>query len=301
MGWKVCSHYSQATSVLIMKVLVTGATGFVGQHVVREMLRRGHEVIAVVRNPIKAKRFDWFDKVEFIKFDIHIDTLKLSDIGDPAILIHLAWGGLPNYNSLHHLDDNLIHHMSFLSSMIEQGILHIMVTGTCFEYGNVNGELSEDMPSLPDNAYSIAKNVLREWLQLLQIEKKFRLQWVRLFYMYGEGQNSNSLLAQLENAIHKGDSEFNMSMGEQLRDYLSINDVAEKLTSILESEVLNGIINCASGKPISVRQLVEDYLSKKNKTMKLNFGFYPYNDYEPMAFWANMEMVNQELARCKEK
>ena len=95
----------------------------------------------------------------------------------------------------------------------------------------------------------------------------------------------NSILSQLENAVIKKEAVFNMSQGEQLRDYLKVEYMAEKIVNYSVDNNLNGIVNCCSGKPISIKRLVEDYIKENNYNIKLNFGFYPYNDYEPMAFW----------------
>ena len=117
------------------------------------------------------------------------------------------------------------------------------------------GCLSEDLQSMPANPYGMAKDTLRKSLQLLQTHYHFDFQWVRLFYMYGPGQNPKSLLAQLDTAIDNNDNVFNMSGGEQLRDYLHVEEVARRLALLVEHPECNGIINCCSGKPISVRRL----------------------------------------------
>jgi dTDP-6-deoxy-L-talose 4-dehydrogenase (NAD+) len=105
--------------------------------------------------------------------------------------------------------------------------------------------------------------------------------------MYGKGQNPNSLLSQLESALEKGETTFNMSGGEQLRDYLPIEKVAEYIVKIAFKKKLNGVINCCSGVPLKVKTLVENYLRKNDKKINLNLGYYPYPDYEPMAFWGD--------------
>jgi len=145
--------------------------------------------------------------------------------------------------------------------------------------------LTEEMETNPTTPYGFAKDTLRKALQLLQKESPFTLQWMRLFYMYGEGQNRNSLLAQLDRAIDEGQAIFNMSAGDQLRDYLSIQEVAENFVLALESPQLEGVINCCSGKPISVFDLVKQRCHTKSSDINLNRGYYPYPDYEPMAFW----------------
>ena len=103
--------------------------------------------------------------------------------------------------------------------------------------------------------------------------------------MFGKGQSDKSILSQLDRALDNGDDVFNMSGGEQLRDYLPVEKVAENISRLCTEQYSNGIYNCSSGIPISVRTLVEAHLKRRNKIIKLNLGFYPYPDFEAMAFW----------------
>jgi dTDP-6-deoxy-L-talose 4-dehydrogenase (NAD+) len=141
----------------------------------------------------------------------------------------------------------------------------------------------------------LAKNTLRVFLQNLQQVQPFTLQWARLFYLHGEGQNPNSLLAALDRAIDAGDDSFNMSAGEQLRDYLAIETAAGYLAAILQQRKFDGVINCASGQPISVRALVEQRLQARGSSIRLNLGHYPYPTHEPMAFWGVTDRLQQLL------
>jgi dTDP-6-deoxy-L-talose 4-dehydrogenase (NAD+) len=149
------------------------------------------------------------------------------------------------------------------------------------------GCLKEDLYTLPNNYYALAKDTLHKSLILYQNQKPFELKWIRLFYMYGIGQNSNSLIAQLDKAIEEDLDYFNMSGGEQLRDYLPIEKVADNIVTIALQNKTYGIINNCSGSPISVKDFVENYLREKNKKIKLNLGFYPYSKTEPMQFWGD--------------
>lgn len=269
-----------------MRVMVTGGTGFVGRHVVSQLLRRGHSVTAIARNLKRAKEMPWFDRVEFIQCDLHTCFMSLFQTKClPNVLVHLAWSGLPNYWDFFHINKNLPSDLAFLEAAVNSGIHHLIVAGTCLEYGMQYGPLTEETETNPSTAYGFAKDALRKALQLLQKEKPYTLQWMRLFYMYGEGQNKNSLLAQLDYAIGESLPIFNMSTGDQLRDYLPIQVVAENFVLALENPHVEGVINCCSGKPISVLDLVKQRCDAKLSNIILNRGHYPYPDYEPMAFW----------------
>jgi nucleoside-diphosphate-sugar epimerase len=155
--------------------------------------------------------------------------------------------------------------------------------------------MSEAMISDPQNPYALAKDTLRKFLFELQKEQEFNFKWIRLFYMFGEGQNPKSLLAQLQIALTNGDMEFNMSGGEQERDYLPVEKVAEYIVAVALQNEVEGIINCCSGKPIKVKELVANYLKENNADIKLNLGYYPYTDYEPMSFWGDNTKLKQIL------
>jgi dTDP-6-deoxy-L-talose 4-dehydrogenase (NAD+) len=284
-----------------VKVLVTGATGFVGRHLVAALLARGCEVRAVARNAETAATLPWINAVEFIAADIHADDLNIAALTDGIdALVHLAWPGLPNYRALFHFEHNLMADYRFIKGAVEAGVSHVLVTGTCFEYGMQSGPLSEHTAPQPSNPYGLAKNTLRLFLQNLQQVQPFTLQWVRLFYLHGEGQNPNSLLAALDRAIDAGDDSFNMSAGEQLRDYLAIETAAGYLAAIVQQREFDGVINCASGQPVSVRALVEQRLRARGATIQLNLGHYPYPTHEPMAFWGVTDRLQQLLGASHE-
>lgn len=277
-----------------MKVLVTGATGFVGRHLVPQLLAAGHDVTALARNEVRAREFSWFDQVNFVACDIHTQ-LKAAprSLMQHDAVIHLAWPGLPNYKDLFHFEDTLPADYRFLKWLVEGGIKHLLVTGTCFEYGMQCGCLAEDLPTDPQNPYALAKDTLRKFLEILCPRYEVTLQWARLFYMHGSGQNSKSLLAQLDQALESGAKVFNMSEGEQLRDYLHVDIVARYLVVLFSKPDCSGPVNICSGRPISVRRLVERHLTQQSAAIKLNLGYYPYPDYEPMAFWGSRKKLDR--------
>ena len=201
--------------------------------------------------------------------------------------MHLAWADLPNFKAPSHIQETLPANFLFLQTLIDLGTKQIIVSGTCLEYGMQEGCLSETMATQPMVAYALAKESLRKSLEEIQSQKTYTLQWARLFYMYGEGQGPNSLLAQLDHAIRAKNTSFNMSGGKQLRDYLQVNEVARRLCILLEHPDCNGVVNICSGTPISIIDLVKNHLKKNSVNIALNLGFYPYPEYEPMAFWGD--------------
>ncbi len=283
-----------------MKILVTGASGFIGPYVIAELLEKGHQVVATSLHPEKARAFEWFNKVSYKPFDISLfdDTIDhYAFFERPDILIHLAWEGLPNYKQAFHLERNLPAHSAFLANLFRNGLKDLTVTGTCFEYGMQEGCLREDMAVFPANPYAMAKNELRKNIEAMIKGSGISFKWVRLFYMYGAGQSPGSLLSQLDKALDEGAEVFNMSGGEQERDFLPATEVASCLAAIATQKAISGIINCCSGVPVKVRELVEEHLAKKGKRIKLNLGYYPYPDYEPMRFWGDRTLLNQIMKR----
>ncbi|OAI93135.1 NAD-dependent epimerase/dehydratase family protein [Pseudomonas putida] len=279
-----------------MTVLVTGASGFVGRHLVAALLARGCQVRAVARRQAPARALPWFDRVGFVAADIHDPRTDVAALCEGVdALVHLAWPGLPNYQGLFHLEHNLMADYRFIKHAVEAGVGQVQVTGTCFEYGMQSGPLSETLECRPANAYGLAKHSLHLFLDTLRQQVPFTLQWARLFYLHGEGQNPNSLLAALDRAIDAGQAQFDMSGGEQLRDFLPVETATAHLATLLQRRDFSGVVNICSGQPIAVRSLVERHRAARDSRIALNLGHYPYPAHEPMAFWGDARRLHALL------
>lgn len=277
-----------------MKIAVTGATGFIGRHVLAELAKHDVETIAVVRPATTADHTLPCSDVAHL--DIRSDRQDAYELlGRPDAFIHLAWGGLPNYRSLHHFEQELPAQYRFLKTLTSAGLKNLLVVGTCFEYGMQSGPLSENLEARPTNPYGYAKDSLRRQLGYLQASLPFNLTWARLFYLYGEGQAENSLYPQLRSAVERGETIFNMSAGEQLRDYLPVQQAAAHLVALALQTKDIGLVNVCSGQPVSVRSLVEGWIRENGWSIDLNLGHYPYPDYEPLAFWGDHTYLNTLL------
>jgi nucleoside-diphosphate-sugar epimerase len=279
-----------------MRVALTGATGFIGRHVAAELARRRVDTTLLVRRPPTEPTPHRTVLADCA--DAPADLYERA--GRPDVLLHLAWGGLPNYDSTHHFEQELPAHYRFIKAMVAAGLPHVVVAGTCFEYGLQSGPLHEELPCAPDNAYGFAKDALRRELEFLRARQPFMLTWARLFYLHGEGQAPNSLLPLLHSAAERGDREFPMSGGEQLRDYLPVQAAAADLVGLALRRRDDGIVNLCSGRPVSVRSLVEGWIREHGWSIVPKLGHYPYPRHEPMAFWGDRGKLDRCLAPLNE-
>lgn len=283
-----------------VSVAVTGAGGFVGRHVVKQLEARAISPTLVLR-PGSAVPDGW-SRHSVVQMDIRDAPENAYErLGSPEVLVHLAWGGLPNYASAHHLADELPAQRAFLGGLIAAGLGSLTVTGTCFEYGMQSGALNEWTPTDPVTAYGRAKDELRRELERLREARAFNLTWARLFYLHGAGQAAGSLLPQLEAAIASGDTTFDMSGGEQLRDYLPIDEAARYLVALALNGRDNGTVNVCSGHPVSVREVVERVVAEHGSSIELNLGHYPYPEHEPMAFWGDRTRLDSCMGTTDER
>jgi len=277
-----------------MRVLVTGASGFIGGHVVRALQQLPDiEIIATGRNIERLKALD----VPFLAVDLHDSPGDLyARFGAPEVLIHLAWPDLSSYRDPIHIEQHLWDSYRFIVDMADAGIQRIAGIGTCYEYGQQEGCLSEDCPTAPVTAYGVAKDCLRRMLEYRLAAQCTELRWLRPFYTHGVGQQSRALIPQLDRAIDAGEATFPMSGGEQVRDYLEVSELAQAIAkATLQSEV-SGTINVCSGKPITVRALVEQHIASRGSSIEPEFGQFPYPSHAPMEFWGDTARLTQALS-----
>lgn len=275
-------------------IAVTGASGFVGKHVLNAIAVAGHRTIALSRNPIEADRCQW------MHFDLSDpDSATIRAITQADSVIHLAWGDLPNYRNTSHLDFELPRQIAFVDRLAQEGVRALVVSGTCLEYGSQEGMCTEQMQPSPKLPYPHAKELLRQHLMLLRQRKYFALAWCRLFYMFGDGQPAHSLWQQLRTKADQGERLFPMSGGQQVRDFLPVTEVARRLTLLALTSTDVGTVNICSGAPMTVEQIVRDWIRDNRWTIEPELGRFPYPDYEPFAFWGSIDRWRDVEARAQ--
>lgn len=278
-------------SALLMHIAITGSTGFIGRHVVEALRRRGHSLVEILR-PERRARTRSRSVADFGLDSPPPDAFER--LGRPDALVHLAWAGLPNYSSPHHVKVEYPLHLNFLTTLANQGLARFVVAGTCFEYGMKEGRIQEIDPIVPVTEYARAKALLHH--HFLERAPDAELLWARLFYLYGPGQSPTSLYGQFMQACESGAEHFPMSSGDQMRDYLHVEEMAEQFAQLVAVERIGSCaVNICSGSPISVRQLVEQWVKEYCSKIALQCGVYPYPSHEPHTAWGDNSRFREIL------
>ena len=274
-----------------MKIAITGATGFIGQHVRNVLAKTDNDVVLVVRYVERVG--DKSAREEIVAADLsqaRTDWFEL--FGRPDVVLHLAWGGLPNYMDYYHVDVELPTQLRFLTALINSGLKKLVVTGTCYEYGLSSGALSEDQETNPNTPYGIAKDRLRKELFELRSTQHFDLTWARIFYPYGEGQSESSIYSQLTRAISDNEKEFAIGSGTQMLDFIQVTTVAKALLAFVTEIKGIGLINVGSGDPQTVIEFVERLISRFESNIVPKVGVINDREYESISFWSDNNLLD---------
>jgi nucleoside-diphosphate-sugar epimerase len=275
-----------------MKIAILGGSGYIGSKLCIALSEQGHEVLCLSRDAKKVERLIH----ENCKVLIHDINIKSSDVNlyklfdSPDIVIDAAWANLDDYSSRFHIERSLQSHHENIENLIKHGLKNLTILGTCAEYGMQEGELSEEIETRPVTNYAIAKDLYRRKVFKLKESADFRINWARIFYFYGLSQPRSAIFSQLINA---NNSVFNMSYGEQIRDYLYIDEVIDYLCKIATSKHEIGLINVCSGIPLKLKSIVKNWVSMYELDVEINLGYYDYLNNEPFSFWGSVAKLKK--------
>ena len=277
-----------------MKILITGANGYIGQGVVSEFVQRGVDVIA---SDISIDNI----KDDICKISGNIFELEdpYTYLHEPDILVHLAWRDGFKHNADSHMID-LPKHYLFLKKMMDSGVKKVCVMGSMHEVGFYEGSINENTPCNPMSLYGIAKNALRNAVSLYAEERKIDFMWLRGYYIVGHAEYGSSIFSKIVQAVREGKKEFPFTTGQNQYDFLKYEDFCKQVVSAALQDDIKGIINCCSGYPQKLADAVEDFIKEKKYPIKLKYGVYPERAYDSKAVWGDAKMINEILAKEEE-
>ena len=277
-----------------MRILVTGANGYLGQGIVKHIIDTGNDVVAV---DFSVEHVD--DRAEKIACNLfEIDNPYLF-FGQPDVVLHLAWrDGFVHYSDAHIID--LPDHYEFVKKFSETDVKRIAVMGSMHEIGFYEGCIKEETPCNPTTPYGISKNALRELTKLLCMKNNKQFMWLRGYYIVGNSAYGCSIFSKITAAEKEEKAEFPFTMGKNQFDFIDYEDFCEQVAqSVIQDKVL-GIINICSGSPEKLADRVERFIKENQYKIKLKYGAFPDRPYDSQAVWGDASKINDILANTKD-
>ena len=272
-----------------MNVLITGANGYIGRHVVAAVCDLGHNVIAC-----DIQFTDKDPRVKYVECDLFNDELNgiYKRLGSPDVCIHMAWRNGFIHNSDSHILD-LSSHFRFLQAIINEGLKHVAVMGSMHEVGYWEGAIDETTPCNPSSLYGIAKDALRRAMVNYCQDKGVLLQWIRAYYILGDDTRNNSIFSKLIKAACEGKETFPFTSGKTKYDFITVDELAYQIARTISQDKIIGIINCCSGKPVTLSERVEQFIADNQLNIKLEYGAYPDRPYDSPIVYGDAEKINK--------
>ncbi len=270
-----------------MKILVTGANGYLGQGIVRAILESGNDVVAT---DFKTNWID--DRAEKIDADLFEIEELFQYFGKPDALLHLAWrDGFVHYSDAHISD--LPKHYAFIKRMANSGIKQIAVMGSMHEIGFFEGSINENTSCHPTTPYGISKNALRDLTQMICKQKNIVFQWMRGYYIVGTSKSGSSIFSKIAIAAEEGKKEFPFTLGQNQYDFIDYPDFCKQVAAVMGQQSEQGIINICSGRPQKLADRVEHFIKENNYNIKLQYGAFPDRPYDSKAIWGDSSKIER--------
>lgn len=276
-----------------MKVLVTGANGYIGRHVVKSLLNRGCEVVAcdIATNDVDGRA----QRLDFNLFSLP-DGNVYELLGSPDVCLHMAWRNGFVHNASTHIED-LSAHYEFVKRMIDGGLRQLAVMGTMHEVGYWEGAIDEDTPTAPSSMYGIAKDALRRAVTLYASQHGCILQWLRCYYILGDDKKSNSIFGKILKAEEEGKETFPFTTGRNKYDFINVDELAGLISAVVMQDEVNGVINCSTGRPVSLAEQVETFIREHSLKIRLKYGAFPDRPYDSPCVYGDASKINRILSR----
>lgn len=273
--------------VRLMKYLVTGANGYIGQGVVSKLLELGAEVIAT---DFHTEGVD--SRAERIDANIFELEDPFEYFGQPDVLIHLAWRDGFKHSSDNHMLD-LPNHYQFIEKLCRAGIKKVCVMGSMHEIGFMEGCIKENTPCAPQSLYGISKNALRQAVFLLAKETGTMVQWLRGYYIVGNTHAGCSIFSKITTAAEAGEKTFPFTMGQNQYDFTDYDLFCSQVAKACTQDEVLGIIECCTGRPMKLAERVEKFIEENGYDIKLAYGTFPDRPYDSKAVWGDNTKIDK--------
>lgn len=280
-----------------MRILVTGANGYIGRHVVMALLDKGIDVIAC---DINCSNVDKRAKLCSLNIFNLPEGNIWEQLGMPDICLHMAWRNGFIHNAKTHMSD-ISSHYNFMTSMIDGGLKHLVVMGSMHEVGYWEGVIDENTPCNPISMYGIAKDALRRSMIQYTAQNNCILQWLRCYYILGDDRRNNSIFCKLLTASDQGLKTFPFTSGKNKYDFIEVNELAQIISCVVNQNEVTGIINCCSGEPVSLGEQVENFIKEHSLDIKLDYGAFPDRPYDSPCVYGDVAKISKILNYNKEK
>lgn len=280
-----------------MRILVTGANGYIGRHIVHNLQQYDYEIIAVDYSI--SRECVQYSNVQYIQTSIfNLSDHIYEDLGRPDICIHLAWKDGFIHNSEAHIEQ-IQQHFLFLKKLVDSGLSHLIVMGTMHEVGYWEGVIDELTPCNPASYYGIAKNTLRQLIMSYIKDKAVILQWIRAFYIVGDDRHSQSIFSKILKLSDEGKTNLPFTSGKNLYDFIDVDELANQIIHVALQEDISGIINCCSGAPVSLKDQVTNFILKNKLSIELDYGKYPDRAYDSPGVWGDVTKIQKVLSTVR--
>ncbi|MEV4735669.1 MULTISPECIES: NAD-dependent epimerase/dehydratase family protein [unclassified Microbacterium] len=280
------------TSAEQTTVIVTGAGGYLGPHVVSALAERGHRVVALVR-PGSTVALDPRATVQEI--DVLGDDLDPAQWAGASAFVHLAWKDGFQHNSPAHME-HLSAHYRLLTGVAAAGVPRIVALGTMHEVGYWEGAITAETPTTPSSQYGIAKEALRAALPLA-LPESTSLAWARAYYIYGDDRRSNSVFRKLLEAADEGRTEFPFTTGKNLYDFIRVEELGRQIAALTDATDVVGTLNCSTGEPKSLADQVEQFIAEHDLGITLQYGAFPDRAYDSPGVWGDATAIQEVMRR----
>ena len=278
-----------------LRVLITGASGFIGAPLVTRLAEVGCEVLAISRS-FPTYMFD--GSVEWLVADLSSSVTYKDKIElfSPEVVIHLAWEDIPDFSfekSIRNLNQSL-DLLSFVTRI--ESCKKILLSGSCWEFDKIKGECLDTDVGAPKDHFTWAKHSIRSWLEMVSKQQGITFGWFRIFYVYGPKQREASLIPMILTHLKNGNLP-QLKTPNNANDFIYIDDVIRAFELATIGTMHSGLYNLGSGESTSVLEVcrLAEQVVRGSDKLSRQLGRASKSKVAGIDFWAGISFTKERL------